>query len=203
MSNTLWPQGLQPIKILCLWNSPVKNAGLGSQSLFEGTFLTQDPTWVACTAGNLLGFEVISSLDTFQIKLMLTSECKSLGLRFYFFLVSRIVIGIHDKYKSKKKKTAKNFFSFFRKDHICKSNIWKKSSCIQNSKGFLKSILHSYHQCQIIPILLPLHEHSAWSISILPFLLRASRVVSVVSISLMILMLCIFPYAYLPFIYFI
>ena len=92
MSNTLWPQGLQPIKILCLWNSPGKNAGLGSQSLFEGTFLTQDPTWVACTAGNLLGFEVISSLDTFQIKLMLTSECKSLGLRFYFCLVSRIVI---------------------------------------------------------------------------------------------------------------
>ena len=41
MSNSLRPQGLQPTKFLCPWNSPGKNTGVGSHSLLQGIFLTQ------------------------------------------------------------------------------------------------------------------------------------------------------------------
>ena len=33
MSNSLWPHGLQPARLCCLWNSPGKNTGVGSHSL--------------------------------------------------------------------------------------------------------------------------------------------------------------------------
>ena len=41
VSNSLQPQGLLPTKLLCPWNSPGKNTGVGSYSLFQGIFLTQ------------------------------------------------------------------------------------------------------------------------------------------------------------------
>ena len=33
MSNCLWPHGLKPTRLLCPWNSPGKNTGVGCQSL--------------------------------------------------------------------------------------------------------------------------------------------------------------------------
>ena len=38
---SLWPRGLQPTRLLCPWNSPVKNTGVGSHSLLPGVFPTQ------------------------------------------------------------------------------------------------------------------------------------------------------------------
>ena len=35
------PQGLQPARLLCPWNSPGKNTGVGCHSLLQGIFLTQ------------------------------------------------------------------------------------------------------------------------------------------------------------------
>ena len=35
------PPGLYPAKLLCPWNSPGKNTGLGCQSLLQGIFPTQ------------------------------------------------------------------------------------------------------------------------------------------------------------------
>ena len=32
---------IQPTRLLCLWNSPGKNTGVGSNSLLQGIFLTQ------------------------------------------------------------------------------------------------------------------------------------------------------------------
>ena len=40
-SDSLWPHGLQPTGLLCSWNSPGKNAGVGSHFLLQGIFLTQ------------------------------------------------------------------------------------------------------------------------------------------------------------------
>ena len=37
----LRPYGLYPIRLLCPWNSPGKNTGVGSHSLLQGIFLTQ------------------------------------------------------------------------------------------------------------------------------------------------------------------
>ena len=41
MSKPLRPHGLQPSRLLCPWNSPSKNTGVGSLSLLQGIFPTQ------------------------------------------------------------------------------------------------------------------------------------------------------------------
>ena len=41
MSNSVQPYGLQPSRLLCPWDSPGKNTGVGSHALFQGIFLTQ------------------------------------------------------------------------------------------------------------------------------------------------------------------
>ena len=42
MSNSLQPYGLQPTRLLCLWDSPGKNTGVGCHALLQGIFLTQE-----------------------------------------------------------------------------------------------------------------------------------------------------------------
>ena len=42
MSDSLWPHGLQPARLLCPWNSPGKNTGVGSCSFLRGIFPTQE-----------------------------------------------------------------------------------------------------------------------------------------------------------------
>ena len=41
MSDSLQPHGLQPTRLLCPWDSPGKNTGLGCHSLLQGIFLTR------------------------------------------------------------------------------------------------------------------------------------------------------------------
>ena len=41
MFDSLWPHGLQPTKLLCPWDSPGKNTGVGCHSLLQGIFRTQ------------------------------------------------------------------------------------------------------------------------------------------------------------------
>ena len=43
--DSLWPHGLQPARLLCPWNSPGKNTGVGSLSLLQGIFLTLELNW--------------------------------------------------------------------------------------------------------------------------------------------------------------
>ena len=38
---TLSPCGLQPSRLLCPWDSPGKNPGVGGHALLQGIFLTQ------------------------------------------------------------------------------------------------------------------------------------------------------------------
>ena len=38
---TLWPHGLQPVRLLCPWGSPGKNTRMCSHSLLQGIFLSQ------------------------------------------------------------------------------------------------------------------------------------------------------------------
>ena len=40
-SNSLWPQGLQPTRLLCVWDFPGKNTGVGCHTLLQGIFPTQ------------------------------------------------------------------------------------------------------------------------------------------------------------------
>ena len=41
VSKSLLPHELKPTSFLCPWNSPGKNSGVGSHSLFQGIFLIQ------------------------------------------------------------------------------------------------------------------------------------------------------------------
>ena len=41
VSDSLRPHGLEPTRLLCLWNSPGKDVGIGCQALIQGVFLTQ------------------------------------------------------------------------------------------------------------------------------------------------------------------
>ena len=41
VSDFLWPHGQQPARVLCPWDSPGKNTGMGCHALFQGIFLTQ------------------------------------------------------------------------------------------------------------------------------------------------------------------
>ena len=50
-SNSLQSHGLKPPRLLCPWNSPGKNTGMGSHSLFWGSSRPRDRTQVFCIAG--------------------------------------------------------------------------------------------------------------------------------------------------------
>ena len=42
VSNSLWPQRLQPARILCPWDFPYKNTGVGCHFLLQRIFLMQE-----------------------------------------------------------------------------------------------------------------------------------------------------------------
>ena len=50
MSNSLQSHGLYPSRLLCPWDSPGQNTGVGSHSLFQGIFPTQglNPDFLHC-----------------------------------------------------------------------------------------------------------------------------------------------------------
>ena len=41
VSDSVQPYGLKPTRLLCPWNSPDKNPGVGCHALLQGIFLTQ------------------------------------------------------------------------------------------------------------------------------------------------------------------
>ena len=51
MSDFLWPHGLQPTRLLCPWDFPGKNTGMGCHSLLQGSFdpgiKPTSPAWQA------------------------------------------------------------------------------------------------------------------------------------------------------------
>ena len=51
VSDSLQPHGLQPTRLLCPWDFPGKNTGVGCHFLLQGNFLTQGLNWVSRTAG--------------------------------------------------------------------------------------------------------------------------------------------------------
>ena len=51
ISNSLWPRRLQPTRLLCSWDSPRKNTGVGSHSFLQGVCLTHGSNLVSCIAG--------------------------------------------------------------------------------------------------------------------------------------------------------
>ena len=50
VSNYLWPYGPKTIRLLCPWDSPVKNTEVDCHALPQGIFLTPDRTQACCIA---------------------------------------------------------------------------------------------------------------------------------------------------------
>ena len=48
MFNSLWPCGLQPSRLLCPWNFPGKNIGMGCLSFSRGFSWPRDQTSIFC-----------------------------------------------------------------------------------------------------------------------------------------------------------
>ena len=56
MSNSLQPYELQPARLLCPWDSPGKNTGVGCHVLLQGNF----PTHKMCALYTYLGGRYVS-----------------------------------------------------------------------------------------------------------------------------------------------
>ena len=54
MSDSLWPRGLHPARLLCPWDSPVKNTGVGSHALLQVIFPIQGLAPGLLNAGRFL-----------------------------------------------------------------------------------------------------------------------------------------------------
>jgi len=66
------PHGLYPARLLCPWNSPGKNTGVGCHSLFQGTFCPRDQTWDSCIGGR---FFTIWATKEAHFRLWLILHC--------------------------------------------------------------------------------------------------------------------------------
>ena len=56
MSNSVQPYGLWPARLLCPWDSPSKNTGVGCHALLQGIVLIQGlnrASHVSCIAGRI------------------------------------------------------------------------------------------------------------------------------------------------------
>ena len=73
VSDSLQPHGLQPTKLLCPWNSPGQNTGVGRRSLLQGIFPTRGikPRSPALQADSLLselpGKPECQRIDAFKL----------------------------------------------------------------------------------------------------------------------------------------
>ena len=53
MSDSLWPQGLKPTRLLCPWDFPGKNTGVGCHFLLQGSSRPKNWTWIFCKSSAL------------------------------------------------------------------------------------------------------------------------------------------------------
>ena len=70
-SASLRPLGLSPARLLCPWDSPGKNTGVGCHFLFQEIFVTWDQTCVSCLAVDSLPLSHLGSFpsDIFSNKI--------------------------------------------------------------------------------------------------------------------------------------
>ena len=54
MSDSLWPHGLQPTRLLCPWDHPSKNTGVSCHFLLQRIFPTQGSNWCLLYCTRLL-----------------------------------------------------------------------------------------------------------------------------------------------------
>ena len=78
VSNSLWPHGLQPTRLLRPWDFPGKSTGVGCHFLLQGSSQPRDQTQVSHIAGRCFTIwatrEELTSLSTYLNFFILTIE---------------------------------------------------------------------------------------------------------------------------------
>ena len=69
ISNYLQLHRLQPTRLLCPWNFPGKNTGVGCHFLFQGIFPTQGSTRISCIS--CTGRQILYHCTTWQAQTVL------------------------------------------------------------------------------------------------------------------------------------
>ena len=69
MSNSLWPHGLQPPRLLCPWNFPGKNSRVGCHFLLQGSSRSRD--WTASLEFPTLAGRFFTTRVTWEAKFYL------------------------------------------------------------------------------------------------------------------------------------
>ena len=64
ISDSLWPHGLLLDKLLCPWNFPGKNTGVGCHFLLQGIFPTQESN--LCLMSPALAGEFFTTVATWE-----------------------------------------------------------------------------------------------------------------------------------------
>ena len=59
MSDSLWPHGLEPARLLCPWDSPGENTGVGCHALLQGLFPAHI-SCISCSAGRFFTYMLSS-----------------------------------------------------------------------------------------------------------------------------------------------
>ena len=82
VSDSFRPHGLQPARLLCPWDSPGQNTGVGCHDLLQGTFQPRDRTCFSCfffIAGRSLP---LSYWETAHVTVCIQGPVKEISLYF-------------------------------------------------------------------------------------------------------------------------
>ena len=82
MSDSLQPHGLQPTRLLCPWNFPGKNTGVGCHFLLQGIFPTRGQTQDSCISCK--GGFFTTAPYTLHIPSSILHSCKVIHQSFRF-----------------------------------------------------------------------------------------------------------------------
>ena len=73
MSDPLWPHGLQPTRLLCLWSFPGKNTGVVAISFSRGSSWPRDQIHIVCVS--CIGSRFFTTLPPGKKPLALRCRC--------------------------------------------------------------------------------------------------------------------------------
>ena len=79
VSDSLWPHGLQPIRLPSSWDSLGKNTAVGSHLLFQEIFLPRDRTHISCVS--CVGRQILYYRATWELCLAGIKSCSSNALK--------------------------------------------------------------------------------------------------------------------------
>ena len=81
MSDSLWPYTLLPTRVLCPWDSPGKNTGVGCHFLLQGSPGLRDQICISCVS--CIAGEFFTHWDTWEMNFLEKSSFSYIESSFY------------------------------------------------------------------------------------------------------------------------